>query len=226
MDSLPISAIADQYAWLYTSLPAPDNTWDKIIPTDGAYVAVKNVAGTDYVMFRGSTTFLDWIEDFAAFAIPLETDALGGVHPGFYSGTIAVRTVLDRFLGPKVVLVGHSLGAGHAALYAGLRLAAGKPVDKLIMFGEPRAGGAKLASVLTPLAVESYRNADSNGHDLVTDVPVKIQPLLNYQHPRELIDVSHSPSVNDKWGLFRYHHMGHYARALGATGPAALSLPV
>jgi len=42
------------------------------------------------------------------------------------------------------VIVGHSLGAGHALIYAGLRAAAGKTVDGLLLFGCPRAGDGDL----------------------------------------------------------------------------------
>ncbi len=224
---LNIAAICDQYAWLYTTLPMQFYAqWDHVIPTDGAYVAIKRVDGVDYVMFRGSVTFLDWMADFANFAVPIETDALGGVHPGFYAGVMAVRDRLDALLGDRVVIVGHSLGAGHAALYAGLRAAQGKLGQQLVMFGEPKAGCARLTALLGAIPVTSYRNMDPNGHDLITEVPFSLPPLLNYQHPRALTNVSHSPAATDPWGLFRYHHFGLYARALGASGAAALSLPV
>ena len=222
---LSVTKLIDQYAWLYTSLAAPSGTWDHIIPVDGAYAAVKTFGGMSVVCFRGSVTFLDWIEDFSMFATPTFVDRLGPIHPGFYGGVLAVRDMLDKVLAGKVVIVGHSLGAGHALVYAGLRAAAGKAVDGLLLFGSPRAGGPELAALLHSVPALSYRNGDADGHDLVTDVPVGFPPLINYTPSFPFTAVRHSPDPADRWGPFRYHHMGHYAAALGATGAATKTLP-
>lgn len=221
---LTTEQICDQYAWLYTDLPIPVGTWDHVIDVDGAYAAIKKVDDTDYVMFRGSTTFLDWIEDFANFAIPFNDSVLGGVHPGFRLGALAVKDKIDGLVGDKVIVIGHSLGAGHAALYTGYRLATQKSVDWLIMFGEPKAGCEILSRRLAAVGISSFKNLDLNGHDLVTDVPFTAPPLLNYQHPRNLINVSATPDPTDPWLLFKYHHFGLYCKAFGAHGPAASSL--
>lgn len=196
------------------------------MPVDGAYVAVKRIDGIDYVMFRGSDSFLDWVEDFDDCAVPFPDPVLGDVHPGARLGVLAVKAKIDALVGEHVVFVGHSLGAMHAAIAAGYRVAAGKPVDAVIMFGEPRPGGAKLAAVLANTMIKSYRNADRNGHDLVTDVPRSLPPLLPYQHVRDpLTDCSAAPRADDIWLAFRYHHFGLYCRGFGCGGVAALSLP-
>lgn len=223
------AAIAEIYAWLYVdTIPVPAGTWDHVIdgPLD-AYVCVKTIDGVHYVMFRGSTTFLDWIADFADEALQWPDAVLGGVHAGFRDGVCLVREALDNIVMDQnpVVIVGHSLGAGHAVLYAGYRVAAGKRVDAIVMFGEPRAGGKALADILASVPIRSYRNCDVQGHDLVTDVPRAVPLVLDYRHPRELIDVSRAPPANDAWSVFAYHHFGLYCAALGATGPAAASLP-
>lgn len=224
---LTVTAICDQYAWLYTDLPAPPGTWDHVIPVDGSYTAIKRIDGVDYVMFRGSTTFLDWIEDFEDCAIPFNDPVLGDVHPGAREGVIVVKDKINSLVGTHVVIVGHSLGAMHAAIYAGYRVARGLPVDALVMFGEPRPGGAKLSSILAGIKVQSFRNTNDAGHDIVTDVARSIPPLLPYQHVRDpLTDCRHDPLPGDLWLAFRYHHFGHYARAFGCGGTAALSLPL
>ena len=146
---LTVTAICDLYANLYVDDPAPDGTWDHLLAIDGAYTAIKRVDGIDYVCFRGSTTFMDWIEDFADCAIPFDDPVLGDVHPGARAGVSLVRQQIDGLVGDHVVIVGHSLGAMHTAIYAGLRVAAGLPVDGLVMFGEPRSGGPKLSQILS-----------------------------------------------------------------------------
>lgn len=231
---LTITAICDQYAWLYSNLPIPPGTWDHLIPVDGCYTAIKRIDGISYVMFRGSTTFRDWIDDFDHFAIPFNDPILGDVHPGARDGVLTVNDQINAMLGDdcQVVIVGHSLGAMHAALYAGYRVAADLPVEALVMFGEPRPGGAQLSKILAGVLVQSFRNArpanplgSPVAHDLVTDVPRALPPDLPYQHVSDpLIDVYHEPRMDDLWLLFKWHHFGHYCHAFGCGGVAALSL--
>lgn len=221
---LNIAQVCDQYARLYTTVPAYAGTWDHLIPTDGCYVGIAVADGISYVNFRGSVTFVDWLED--SFAEPMIDPVLGSVHPGFTLAVRSVKNAIDSVVaGTRVVAVGHSLGAGHALIYAALRTAAGLPVDRVLTFGSPRPGGSKIAEILNPVARWSFRNGDPGGHDLVTDVPFAAPPLLDYEHPTKLTDVSASPRVTDSWGPFRYHHFGLYCQALGATSPAAKSLP-
>lgn len=227
---LTISEICDQYAYLYTKNPVPESAWDHVFPVDGAYVAVKRVGNTDYVMFRGSVTFLDWIEDFQNFAVPYDDPILGPVHPGARLGVLAVLNKINSVIysDSRVVVVGHSLGALHAAIFAGYRIASGKSVDSLVMFGEPKAGGPKLSTLIKNHAlVYSYKNQDENGHDLVTDVPFSLPSFAPYQHISEpLILVTNPPLEGDVWLAFRYHHFALYARALGSSSTQVLSLPL
>jgi len=223
---LSLADTMEQYAWLYqTKIPEPAGTWDHVIPTDGCYCAVKNVGGIQYVCFRGSVTFRDWLDDFDDFALPVDDPVLGHVHPGFRDGVLSVKPQLDALLSSNPVIVGHSLGAGHAAIYAGYCEARGLAVSQLLMFGEPRPGGPKLSGILAASAVTSYCNQDANGYDLVTAVPRALPPILNYQHVRDpLMACSAAPAPDDQWGPFRYHHYRLYAEALGADGPAIQAL--
>ena len=221
---LAATQILDQMAWLNTSLPIPIGTWDHLIPVDGAYAAIKKIDGIWHVMLRGSTTGIDWVLDFLNFAAPFSDPILGDIHPGARFGVEEIRPIIDDFVGnDPIFFEGHSLGAMHASQLAGYRIAAGKRVDGLIMFGEPKPGGLKLSQILSSIpVVASYRNADKNGHDAVTDV----SPFPPYQHVHDpLTDCWHSPRADDLWGPFRYHHLGHYARAFGCGTPQALSLP-
>lgn len=222
---LTTTAICDLYANLYTSLSVPAGTWDHVIPVDGAYAAIKRIDNIDYVMFRGSVTLIDWIEDFDDCALPFADSILGGVHPGARLGALAIKDQIDSLVGDHVVFVGHSLGALHAAVAAGYRVAAGKPLDAVILFGEPRPGGPKLSALLANTFTQSFRNADAGGHDIITDVARALPPLLPYQHIKDpLTDVCGAPDPHDPWLAFRYHHFGLYCKAFGCGGTAALSL--
>lgn len=223
---LTVTAICNLYAWLYTSLPLPVGTWDHLIEVDGAYAGVKTIDGTPYVMFRGSTTFMDWRQDFKDAALPFHDPVLGPIHPGFREGVLMTRARLDEIVGEESpVIVGHSLGAGHAAIYAGYRAAEGKPVAGLVMFGEPKPGGPQLSKILENVPVQSYRNQNNDGHDRVTDVPFTDFPLLPYQHVRDpLLPCEAWPRQLDPWAFFKFHHFFLYCKAFGCGGPAALSL--
>jgi predicted lipase len=198
--------------------------WDYLLPIDGAYAAIKRLDDTDYVMFRGSTTFMDWRQDFEDFALPYDDPVLGPLHPGFREGALMVKDEIDRLVQDKIVVVGHSLGAGHAVLYAGYRVAEERGVDGLVLFGEPKSGGPQLAERLAHIPISSYRNANTSGHDLVTDVPFTDMPRLPYCHVRALTDCRADPDPLDPWLIFKYHHFKLYARAFGCGGKAALSL--
>lgn len=226
---LTVTAILDQYAWLYSALPEPADTWDLVIMSDGGPNGLKVESdGTVGAYIHGSEDVQDWTEDFDHFALAVNHPKLGQVHPGFLAGAMLIKSQIDAFAGKRPVsYYGHSYGAGRAAILAGLRLTEGLPVARVVLFGEPMAGGPKLSDIVSAVSVESYRNADANGHDVVTDVPFRFMPDNPYQPlkaPR--VDCHHSPRADDPWLLFRYHHAGHYCRAFGCGTPQALSLPI
>src|ERR1700688_4527599 len=57
--------------------------WDHIDlgADDGIYWAIKKLDGYDVIVFRGSITLQDWIDDLRAAPIPTR---IGHVHAGFY----------------------------------------------------------------------------------------------------------------------------------------------
>lgn len=223
---LSVSEICNQYAWLYLE-PFRQDVWDYVFPVDGAFVCVKQVDDVSYVFFRGSTTFLDWIEDFQDAAIPYDDPDLGLVHPGARDGVLLVRPLLKDVVGEKSIICGHSLGALHAGIYAGYLTVEGCTPQSLILWGEPKAGGNQLHNIIqkSGATVYSYLNQDKDGHDLITDVPFDIPEIAPYRHvSSDFIPVSASPQPDDPWLLFRYHHFYLYGRALGADSPQIRAL--
>lgn len=204
--------IVDLVAALYDA--TKNKNWDHIIAVDGSWSAIKRIDGIDYMVWRGSTTALDWLEDFDDAAIPTQDPVLGTVHPGFVAGVRAVLDQVNGLLGNRVVVCGHSLGAGHSIIHAGFLAAAGRSPEGVVVFGEPRAGAEQLATLLSKVPIRSYCNGDADGHDLVTDVPFAIRILAPYMHPRALLRCSASPSPDDTWGPLAYHHIQLYQEAL------------
>jgi lipase (class 3) len=227
----PDKDVADLCVGIYAYPGLPAATWDRFDDgkdSDQICWGVKIVDDCDVLVFRGSTTFEDWRRDFNVWADPSVHSKIGPVHPGFLDGLDQVLQEYQEFRGNpgrKLVVAGHSLGAGRASILCGLAIVAGIVPAGRVVFGEPRPGFPALAQLLSSIPdSRSYRNGKFNSfeHDLVTDVPVRIGPL-QYVHPTRLIEVSALPPPDDEWGVFSYHHMQLYARALaqGSIRPAA-----
>ncbi len=180
--------------------------------------ALKRVGADVVVVLRGSVTMLDWLRDLTAIADPFHHDELGPVHPGFLSG----MCTLERELGTMVAktesltIAGHSLGAGRAAILTGLLVADGWTPQARVVFGEPKPGFAQLARIIACVPGRSYRNGDGTHHDPVTDVPLSFPPE-EFVHPTPIIPIMARPATSDfsGLGLFAWHHMPLYLKALG-----------
>ncbi len=193
---------------LCADLYGDQSQFDHIYNVDEVYSGLKFYPDCTAVVFRGSTTFLDWIRDFQGAMV--QTD-IGGVEMGFYTGLRDTLAALSPGI-PKdtpVKVSGHSLGGGRAYLFAALLIKMGYNVS-ITTFGSPRPGDAVLKGILAPYPITAYKN----GTDFVTDVPIPIHPLLPYEHPRDLIGVNSPPSAGDAWGLLAYHHIQLYQKAL------------
>lgn len=214
----------------------PTVSWDaqtKLGPQAAVYWRMVTVNGVMFWICRGSANPPDWYHDFYRLAIPKRDPKIKWVVPGFNLGTddainemLAVATLAEI---RRSYFCGHSLGAAHAddivAKFATMRAT---PAGRVV-FGEPRPGFSymcKLAAQCTDNA--SYRNAKPGGnrfeHDLVTNVPFRIMPILPYGVPTERINMYSPPQADDPWELLAYHHMTLYDKALnGDTGQYELA---
>jgi len=216
--------VANLVNGIYAYPGDPAIAWDHFdsgASDDDVYWAVKIVNGVSVVVFRGSTTAEDWERD-AETAFWVDRD-LGEVHLGFLQG---MKDVWQE-VGPTLkagawVSSGHSLGAARAQILAALGVVAACPPAAVVVLGEPRPCFAKMAGILAAYPNRSYRNRDSDGHDLVTDLPPYLPPAFPYVHggySRPLIDISQSPSDPNDWSPFRYHHMPPYQAAVSKLNP-------
>lgn len=189
-------------------------------PNDsGICWALKKTAEVDVILLRGSTTFQDWIRDLIALATPFSHAEFGPVHPGFEIGMErAFQAIVSTpGLNKNIVIAGHSLGAGRAAILTALMVEDNvKPIARVV-FGEPKPGFKKLADYISGVPARSYRNTGNGQHDLITSVPLSFPPE-EYVHAAPLTDVCALPQPGDSWGVFAYHHMELYAAALRPTG--------
>lgn len=151
-------------------------------------------------MFRGSDDALDWLRDFDAtiYSHP----QLGPVHYGFMEGMDDFFEENSKLLGASPDICGHSLGAAHAWLFAGLLAKAGNNPSRITVFGSPRPGCDQLRSILSPISKSSYKN----GNDPVTDVPVYL-PIFPFVEPCQFTQINVPPVTHD---LLHDHHIEQY----------------
>jgi hypothetical protein len=153
----------------------------------------RQIDGVNWVVFRGTSNFREWLLDLRAIANPFDHGILGPVHPGFYAGMEAVWRVVHETIPQPRILAGHSLGAARATILTGLAVASGEPPLARYGFGEPRAGFRALKDLIGGVPTWSFRNKVGEKVDPVTAVPITLA-LERYKHPVPLIDVSAAPA--------------------------------
>jgi pimeloyl-ACP methyl ester carboxylesterase len=158
---------------------------------------------------RGSQVTEDWIRDFAV--LPRWT-RLGVVHAGFWAGMLDLYAAVKGVTNP--VIVGHSLGAAHARLLAGLFILDGKPVRDLVAFASPRPAFANLRRVIEKGGAphRSYRFSN----DPVPTVPFEIPFLpdaLTWQHTEPWTKLA-GTTGDENLDPLRDHAIANYVTAL------------
>lgn len=179
---------------------------------DGVCWGLKKLIGCDVLIFRGSLTLTDWLDDFRALAVP---SRIGHVHRGFYAGMERVAIEAKPMLSQPVIVTGHSLGAARAAIMTAIMVVDGLAPIARVVFGEPKPGLMDLAAIVGKIPARSYRNGDALHHDLVTDVPFSFPPL-QYVHPTPIVPVCCRPRGDEfeAMGVFAWHHIELYETAL------------
>jgi hypothetical protein len=90
--AIELSDAADQIAALYQT----QTGWDWINPVDGFYTALKIFPnGAKLLIFRGSTTGKDWLDDFDATQIDVMNARMSR---GFWAGISPIQDQLDAQL--------------------------------------------------------------------------------------------------------------------------------
>ena len=137
--------VADLCVGIYAYPGSPPVTWDRFDDGDDSDQicwSVKVVDGCDVVVFRGSATFEDWRRDFDPWADPWGHGKIGPVHPGFLLGLDQVLQEYRHGGSGKLLVAGHSLGAGRASILCGLAIVAGiVPVGPQLDFLAPHDRG-------------------------------------------------------------------------------------
>jgi acetyl esterase/lipase len=183
-----------------------------ILGTKG-FVGTLPSMGAIFVTYAGSGTFLDWVEDADSHLVQFKGCDKCKVHQGFNLVErigfplmeFAVGVLKMRHPHYRVVVTGHSKGAGIATLAAMDLVEAGVKDVSLVTFGSPRVGNAEFAEYASRKLSHHYRLTHHT--DVVPSVPTRSQGYLHlsgewYEHPDmqvRLCDGYEDASCSAQW---------------------------
>jgi len=156
-------------------------------PTDlQGYIGLMTSTKTIYVVFRGSSSFLNWIDDLKIKKIPYDSypSCNCTVHDGFYSTTMnlkssvveSVSTLQKKYKYENVIITGHSLGAIVGQMMM-MELQLYHIHSTVYNFGQPRGGDLNYANFVSLSSQFLYRF--THYKDVVPHIPPN---EMNYYH--------------------------------------------
>lgn len=172
----------DKYSTMMIDGPATGFIYKETIydpKTDlQGYIGVLNTTNSIYVVLRGSSSIMNWLDDFEVKLVPYNSypECECNVHYGFYRSALGVSehvvnsvTMLQlKYLKYDIVVTGHSYAASTGQLLAMELIKNGINV-KLYNYGQPRVGDARYASFVNTKITEYYRT--THHKDVVPHVP-------------------------------------------------------
>jgi hypothetical protein len=143
------------------------------------FVGLQASSKTIWVVFRGSSSILNWLDDFEVKQIKYTSwiNCVGcTVHNGFYRAALNLSNKTIGYVqlaqkshpGYQVVVSGHSLGAAIADLIS-MELAKEGIVSWVYIYGKPRVGNQAYAKFYSQTISAHYRH--THNKDTVPHVP-------------------------------------------------------
>jgi hypothetical protein len=142
------------------------------------YIGYMKNYKTIYVSLRGSSSVMNWLDDFEVRLVDYTTwpECRCKVHNGFYKSALGVKDKMIasvkllkvRFPTYKVVVTGHSYGAACGQLLAMELERVGINVE-VYDFGQPRVGNEMYADFVNTQIVSNWRFVHNK--DMVPHVP-------------------------------------------------------
>ena len=190
---------------------SPAVQWDELWSgqlADGIWFAIKKVGDDTVGVFRGSVTPEDWFRDFLALPHYVKPyPQMGFVHRGFDEGLDELFEKAAPHLGRNPYIVGHSLGAARAWLFAGRLVLAGNAPTRIAVCGSPRPAGRQFRDLMATTNHVSYRNQN----DPVTLVPFTLPPWLPFVDPADFTYLNERPMRTD---LLASHDISLYGEGV------------
>ena len=129
------------------------------------FIGISNINRAIYVIFRGSMTITNWLDDFETLMTSYPFCTSCSVHAGFYYSAQSVKNDVVRavqalyktYPSYEVIVGGHSLGAALATLTAVNLFNNDITNLRHFSFGSPRLGNAAAAAYISNLLPEIVR---------------------------------------------------------------------
>ena len=154
-----------------------DIIYDKSTDLSG-YIGYSDNYQTIHIVIRGSSSFLNFFNDFKILRIPYETwpECNCTVHDGFYKMTLLIKNdVINKIIyiqknktNYKIIINGHSLGSAIADLLS-MELAKVNIESMVYGYGKPRTGDIKYATFYNIKIKEHYRH--THNRDIIPHLP-------------------------------------------------------
>jgi hypothetical protein len=151
------------------------------------YIGILPSTRSIYVVLRGSSSTMNWLDDFEVKQVPYTTypECECNVHNGFYRSALGVKNQTITYvkfyqkLYPlySVMVTGHSYGASVGQLLAMELEKEGFHVS-LYNYGQPRVGDQKYADFVNTIITDYWRV--THNKDIVPHVPP--QKEMGYVH--------------------------------------------
>ena len=137
---------AAKLACTYIYFPINKAAFSKLYQAGETICGTAIVDGVFHICFQGTANLHGWIADFDV--LPYRHPTFGNVHSGFYENLPAILKFLipDIPAGFKIVVSGHSKGAGEGVLCAAELILAGFKEVSCILFACPNAGEKQFAA--------------------------------------------------------------------------------
>lgn len=206
------------------------------------FVGVSSQTKQIIIAFRGSSSILNWMDDFEVKQVPYTTFSdcpKCAIHYGFYRSALAVRNItIDtvkylKLANPfyTVIVTGHSYGAAVAQIISMELLSAGFP-SEIYNFGQPRVGNAIYAAYVNTMIPIYWRF--THYQDVVPHLP-PITGFGYFHSCREVYeDLTHEihicsesdcedPTGSDQFPLYKTNaddhmlYLGHYLSCVNST---------
>ena len=186
----------EQYATMQVGGPATGFAYKDVlydVTTDlQGYIGVLSSTKTIYVVIRGSSSKLNWLDDFEVRLVQYPACDGCNVHRGFYRSALGVsnhtiytiRTLQKYYPTYSVLVTGHSYGASCGQLLA-MELERNGIHTKVYDFGQPRVGDKHYANFVNTVITEYYRT--THNKDTVPHVP-PINVFGYYHSCREVFE--------------------------------------
>jgi len=146
------------------------------------YIGYNNAHKSIYVVLRGTSSTLNWMEDLEIKQVPYDTwpECDCEVHKGFYTSILGVKSetietvkaLSQQYPTYNIITTGHSYGAACAQLLA-MELQAVVLNTTVYNYGQPRIGDEKYASFSNAKLDKYYRF--THNKDVVPHVPFEFE---------------------------------------------------